>query len=171
MARFSRRGNPGNTKSGDIVNLYNRYAIKLWIYGAEMDPEAVTQALGIQPTDAFTTHNGPNQKVLSATVGAWIFRIEADEPEADPNYLIERLWEVFAPRAKVLHGLARKFDCEINMSEFFRMSHGGFSITPQTLDLLRDLGLPLMFTSYPCVGEEVEPDADPTHHDSTLDEE
>lgn len=125
-------------------------SVTLCFYGADLDPDAVTRALGAEPTSACRKGDIAHLKHSGDRVeerGKWILRIEHQREvplEAVINGLLDRLTDDLAS----WRGLTGRFRSELSCGLQMELWNRGLELSPGTLGRIAERGLPLGFDIY-----------------------
>jgi len=126
-------------------------ATSLRFFGDDLDPEKVTAMLGKDPTtcekkgQTIKNHKTGNERI--ARKGKWLLSADRRSP-GDLDGQITEIMNGMTDDLEVWNTLADSFQADIFCGLFMAEKMEGLSISPQTLKLLGDRGLPLGMTIY-----------------------
>jgi hypothetical protein len=113
-------------------------AVALCIYGAELDPNEVTQLFGAEPTHA---HKRGERKTLRSPPwdkGAWIREVRRFEP-IDPDAMFEQLLAELSGEPGVWRSLASRFQLRVAFAVHTDVGCT-FVLSPSTVQRISELG-------------------------------
>ena len=122
----------------------------LRIFGDDLIPEEITQALQCTPTIAQRTgevirYQSGHERVVKC--GNWRLEAAPAEPE-DINAQVRWLLSQVESDPNVWESLAQQFDVDIFCGLFMQGSNDGMSLAPDVITLLGERGIPLAFDIY-----------------------
>jgi hypothetical protein len=126
----------------------DEYVVRLWIVGEDLDPDAITSELGLEPTR--TTRKGqqiPNRRKI-ATRGSWALD---ERPDGCWERLEDGLLSMTAlllPLRDKLVALSSSYNVSLGCAIFKSSFDGGPEFSVILLRTLADLGLPLSLDCY-----------------------
>ena len=125
-----------------------RASLRFW--GEDLDPEAVSRALGLEPDKSYCKGEvatwGPF-KGRSADSGFWAKAVETSEPE-NLERLINGLFAAATPDLVVWTEIAGRFEGNLFCGLFMNRSNEGLSLSATTLAALSDRGIALQLDIY-----------------------
>jgi len=129
------------------------YKIELRIVGGELDPETVTRALGLSPSQI--RRKGEKRGASSTwTKNMWAFdvlpRSGHDWPQLEDGLTV--LVEKFNPVRAKIHSFADSNEVYIWCGHFTSSFDGGPTLSPVVLSALANFGVQLMLDTYCQVG-------------------
>jgi Domain of unknown function (DUF4279) len=144
--------------SHDYATCGETYAT-LCVYHHDLDPEAVTALLGLQPSRA--QRRGDLRKPNSThpvPIGGWFLTTEDELDSRDVRYHIDALLDKLRDKGGELQRLAQD-GCTIRINCYWESAHGhgGPMLWPETMRLLGELGIELGFDVYFHGGDERKP--------------
>lgn len=165
-----RRGIAGESSMYDdtYATCARTYAILL-IYPGEIDPAAVTDRLGIEPSSwqrrgEFAVRTGRPGPKRVAPLSLWSLTSKGQVASRDSRRHVDWLLERVASKAEVIRSL-QEAGCRMAVNCFWRSQsgHGGPTIPPTQMRRLAELDIELWFDFYDSIGEEAAPtdDAEP----------
>ncbi len=124
----------------------------LCIFRDDLDPSAVSDLLGIEPTstqikgEKCSTRRG---RRVTPTIGGWFLSTEAHVTSKDSRRHIDWLTDRLAGREDVLARM-RAEECRTEITCYWSSTegHGGPTLTPVTMRRLADSGLELWYDFY-----------------------
>jgi hypothetical protein len=155
----------GREYDHDYATCGETYAT-LCMYHRDLDPDAVSRLLALQPTDSQRRgdiHNPKSPNPVSLPVGAWFLSTRNLSLSRDVRFHIDQLLEMLAEKDAAIHQFAAQ-GCELRINCYWVSAHGhgGPMIWPETMGRLAELGIELSFDVY-FHGEDDQP---PEPHDT-----
>ncbi|QEH32954.1 hypothetical protein OJF2_14460 [Aquisphaera giovannonii] len=131
----------------------------LRVYPGDIDPAAITDRLGIEPSswqrrdEAARRAGGPPRL---ATVNGWFLESRGRVDSRDSRRHIDWLLDQLAPRAEAIRSLQER-GCRMDISCYWlsRSGHGGPIIPPTQMRRLAELNIELGFDFYGPYEEDV----------------
>lgn len=130
--------------------LLNHVRVSLRIVGDDVDPDEITQLLGREPD--FGLRKG--QTVVSNTGkerverrGRWIIQSERRDP-SDPNTQLRELLESTTSDVEVWKSITAQHHVDIFCGLFMLAENEGLVLSPETIKMIGDRGIPLWFDVY-----------------------
>ena len=126
------------------------YSVALMIVGDDLDEAEVSRRLGLQPT-VFLQKGQPLSPKRRRERSSWSFEARPTPDNPDWQSLedgLRSLVEKLLPLKNDLRELRQRYSTEAYCGHFGTGFGGGPSISPETLGLLADLGLPLTIKTY-----------------------
>ncbi|GJE40986.1 DUF4279 domain-containing protein [Methylobacterium soli] len=122
--------------------------VALRIFGDPLDPDEITQRLGIEPTG--WARKGDTRRTASgrdvvAWSGSW--RLDAGIP-GDLNTQIGALLTRLPSDPSLWRELSHRYQCDVFCGLFLREGNEGTELQPQILSMLGERGLPLGLDIY-----------------------
>lgn len=133
--------------------------VSVRFFGEDLEPEALTRALGCEPT----THYRKGDKRVSGgreytrKYGAWVLAAEDREPEAVDEQLTA-LFGRMSQDMSVWKELVSRYDANVFCGMFMGESNEGFSLAPASLQALAARSLEVGFDVYAPSEDESSPD-------------
>lgn len=136
----------------------------LCIYHRDLDPDAVSQLLALQPTRSQRRgdiHNSSASSPIPRPIGAWFLSTRNVSQSRDARFHIDWLLEQLSDKGAAIEQLTQQ-GCEIRINCYWESAHGhgGPMIWPETMGRLAQLGIELGFDIY-FYGEDGSPPATP----------
>ena len=122
----------------------------LCIYHDDLDPDAVTQSLGLPPSASHRRGDVRNPKrPIPYKGGAWFLTSEGAVQSRDVRYHIDWLLERVESKSSAFEQLRAK-GCRLVMSCYWLSAHGhgGPMVEPEAMRRLAEFGLQLAFDVY-----------------------
>jgi hypothetical protein len=134
----------------------------LCIYHHDLDPDAVSQLLELQPTRSQRrgdVRNSKSPNPISAPIGAWFLCTRDASQSRDVRFHIDLLLGMLTGKDAPIQQLAQH-GCQIRINCYWVSAHGhgGPMIWPETMGRLAQFGIELGFDIY-FHSEEVSPPA------------
>ncbi len=130
-----------------VGGLVDKVVFTLALYGENMDPEEVTRALGLQPTEAHRRGERRRPTSVPYKTGAWLLSAESEspvEPEIVASTLLARL-----PRDDGLWlALSAAYDIRFTLGIFTTGWNRGFDLSNSTMRRISELGASVGFDLY-----------------------
>jgi len=129
--------------------LVDACAVSLRFFGNDLDPDELTQALGIEPTKSYRKGDifrGKKYDYVRKT-GSWLFSIDqcADvHLEAQINALLDKL----PSDLEIWHSLTSKFEADLFCGLWLEQWNRCLDFSPKTLQRMGERGLMLQFDIY-----------------------
>ena len=124
-------------------------SLRFW--GDDLDPDEISQLLGVRPTAAGTKGSIKQTlrsgKQFVAKSGYWILDTKSESP-ADLDKQIFELIGAFKADKRTLRGLVKRFHGNLFTGLFLKLSNEGIHISAKTLTLLGSLGFSLDIDIY-----------------------
>jgi hypothetical protein len=120
--------------------------LSLRIRGDELDPDLITQHLGVAPTFAVrqgdaSCHDGATR---TRSEGVWVYRLSA-APDTELGELVEMLLAPFPTDINLWEELMSTYSADVLCGVYIEGSHQGTSLSVEALTRLGRLGLSLNF--------------------------
>ena len=123
-----------------------RLRVSLRIRGDALDPDFITQQLGVAPS--FSAKKGEliarRGRERLQTTGVWTYRLEV-QPATELGDAIERLLAAFPEDATLWEEITSSFSADVFCGAFLEADNQSTVIQPQVLASLGRRGLPLSF--------------------------
>jgi Domain of unknown function (DUF4279) len=123
---------------------HSEASLRFW--GDDLDPDEISQILGVRPTAAGT--KGSVRKTLRsgkqviAKSGYWHHEAKSESP-ADLDKQLFELIGAFKADKRTLRGLVKRYHGNLFTGLFLKLSNGGIHISAKTLTVLGSLGFSL----------------------------
>ena len=130
----------------------------LCIYPGEIDPDAVTERLGIEPSGwqrrGETSHASGRMPTV-ATLNGWFLCSRGEIESRDSRRHIDWLLSQLMPKAEAVHSL-QMMGCRMDISCYWlsQQGEGGPTLRPAQMRKLADLNIELWFDFYGPYGED-----------------
>jgi Domain of unknown function (DUF4279) len=123
-------------------------SVSLDIYGDDLDPDEITQLLGLSPTYSHRRGDRLRPDGHSFHAGAWLHQVKSDDvpgaPELALGYLLDRL----PSDASLWARLVQQFEIRLNFRIGFTGWSKGFVLSAPTIQRAAVLGVRLEFDLY-----------------------
>ena len=119
------------------------FRIALRLRGDTLDPEFLTQQLGVAPT--FSARKGdelPGERRRARETGVWVYR-PAVPPGAELGEVISMLLDPLPDDSTLWEELTGTYTADVRCGVFLEADHQGTAIDAEILQRLGRLGLPL----------------------------
>jgi Domain of unknown function (DUF4279) len=129
----------------------------LRIYPGDIDPSAITERLGIEPSSwqrrGEIIKHGRRPK--AAPSNGWFLKSEGEVESRDSARHIDWLLDKIAPHSEAIRTL-QEMGCKMDISCYWRSAqgHGGPTILPSQMRRLSDLNIELWFDFYNSAPDE-----------------
>jgi hypothetical protein len=134
-----------------------RLRVSLRIRGAALDPEFLTQHLGVAPT--FTARQGEARTRVRVgeirTEGTWVYALPVAS-DTELGDLIEMLLAPFPSDTNLWEELTTTYSADVFCGVFLRSDNQGTQLPSETAARLGRLGLPLILDFYAAFGDSDE---------------
>jgi hypothetical protein len=126
-----------------------RSAVSLRIIGDSLDPEEITAALQIQPSNATrkgqtVVHEGISGK---APTGVWLFKLQ-DGQVNEIDDQIRLILSMISGNLETWQHLSERFTTELFVGVFLTSRNQGFEISPSTMKAIIEKKLRIAFDIY-----------------------
>ena len=134
----------------DYATCFETHAT-LRIYPGEIDPDEITERLGIAPSHwqrrGEIARDAPGKRV--APINGWFLESEGQVDSCDSARHIDWLLDRLMEKAEALRSL-RQDGCRIDIACYWlsKEGHGGPTIPPAQMKRLAELGIELWFDLY-----------------------
>ena len=137
-----------SVKSDDGVLGIDRVKASVRVFSPELEPDAVSKALGIEPTSSWRKGDPrPSNRGRVARTGMWLLESRSGaekEPDSQVSDLLNRL-NVDLAAWRELRGTVT---CDLYLGVFQNDGDAFFEFKPETLRLLGEYGFALCFSIY-----------------------
>lgn len=124
----------------------------LCLYHSDLDPRAITELLGIAPTDSHRKGDRfpPKAKQPAiATSGAWFFSSKGQVNSKDIRRHVDWILERLVGKEKVTNDLkAKGYEIRINCYWASASGHGGPWLMPEQMKQMAEMGVEISFDVY-----------------------
>lgn len=136
-----------------VGGLVDESSVSLRLYGAALQPEEVTELLGIAPTTCFRRgfQRGPRSR--PSPHGAWILEVRGEAP-AGPEEHLGALLHVFPRSPELWASLTNRFTGNVSFGIHMSGWNRGFTLSPSVIAKVATLGLELDFDIYAYGGDD-----------------
>jgi hypothetical protein len=117
------------------------------IYGANLDPEKISERLACAPTHAHRRGDRQSPTAAPYESGAWILQITGPE-QTDPEYLIRQLFMRLPADPSVWEGLSTQFDVQLRLGLHFTGWNKGFGLSSEVVAAIGQRGARMEFDLY-----------------------
>ena len=133
----------------DTAGGRERTTLSLRFFGVDLDPDEVTQALGVKATKS--ARRGEMVRILYTgslrQQSSWHYTIE-DESGTEPEKLILDLLRALPDDLTVWKRLTDTSDGSLFCGVFWRTDYGEINLSPECLSVVAERGLRLTFDTY-----------------------
>lgn len=136
--------NPGILIGGAVDDV----SINLRIFGDGLDPDEITEILGVEPTSSCRkgdVFRGKRYDRVERT-GRWLYG--HDHTKDDVNSTVVRLLATLPNDLAIWHSITNRFSVDLFLGLWMRNSNRGFDLQRDTLQLLFDRRLEIGFDIY-----------------------
>lgn len=126
--------------------------VTLAIYGERLEPDDITDALGISPTSSHLMGERRSAAGRPFAKGAWLFTVEGGEADG-PEEVTERLLRRVPDDEDLWRDLAARYDVQLRYGIHFEGWNRGFDLSPGLIRRIAALRATLCFDIY-AYGEE-----------------
>lgn len=131
----------------DVGGLVDESGATLCIYGESLDPDELTGILKTKPTCAFKKGHKRRPGAKPSKHGAWLLEVRGEAPKG-PQELIQELLMHLPSDVSIWQYINEKYKTRISVGIHFFSWNRGFSINPELLGMVANLGLELDFDLY-----------------------
>lgn len=128
-------------------------SVSIFMKGDDLIPSQISAILGVKPTEAHRRGDiwmSPRGKTYTRSTGVWVWGTKQDSESATVAHGIQRLWQEFHSTAECINSLPGVemcwvdiFVCDVSSSISTEVK---FALTPDTLQKLYEIGLPVELT-------------------------
>lgn len=129
-----------NGKEND-EEIYFAYSASLRIFGNDLNLDAVTKELGVEPAISYKKGDTNGRKSAYAH-DAWIYESQPAE-DAHIDKHINDLWITFRDKIEYIKSLKEKFQVDIFLGYRSNCDHAGIEIANGSLKIFNALEIPL----------------------------
>ena len=139
---------PGKLRDGLVLNArIERSEASLLIYGEELEPEAITKLLGVQPSSTHCKgdqlhHSGPPLER-----GVWIHDVEGFAP-TEPETLMIELLSKLPEDQELWRQLTEEFDVRLCFVLWLGHWNSAFTISPELVSRIARLNVEITIDIY-----------------------
>ena len=126
---FGRRPASGDVVDADVGGLVDECSLTLAVYGVDLDPDAVTAKLGIQPTSAHRRGERRQSRSVPYRGGAWLLERRGVPPRGPEELLAELLEVLPAEHSPVWAELRAQYDVQLRYGLFVKRWNSGFGLS------------------------------------------
>ena len=141
-----------------------RTRASLRIYGDDLDPDAISVLLGVLPSSSTRKRQarvGRSGSKQTERIGRWQLAVARRRPGDLDNQLVELL-SPLNPDTGVWRSLVARFSVDIFCGLFMEEWNEGFTLRPETLEMIASRGLSIGFDIYgPPSGEDSKQKGEP----------
>lgn len=119
----------------------------LALYGLNLDPDVVSERMGLQPTLARRRGDRSSARGRPANCGSWNFSVEA-KPPTGPDDLVHQLLDHFPSDSEFWLALRREYQVQIRFGFVAATLTGCFEIESPAAQRLAATGATLAFHLY-----------------------
>ena len=131
-----------------VGGLVDESRVSLAIYGENLDPHRVTEALGVVPTSAHRRGERRGPRSPPYAQGAWLLE-ETGEAPIGPEELLGRLLRRLPdPGSPMWEQLRERCDVQLRFGLFMNTWSRGFGLSAELLARLARIGCELEFDIY-----------------------
>ncbi len=121
---------------------------ELRIFSDEMDPENISKALGLEPTDSFRTGDVHCQGKLRRETNGWFLCTESSVDSKDTEAHIGEILTKLDGKAEAVEAL-RAAGCYLDIWSFWKFNgQGGPSLSAEQMLILGKLGIAVCWDVY-----------------------
>lgn len=131
----------------EVGGAIDESAVTLAIYGEHLNPNEVTQLLGVEPTKSFRSGHKPGPRSPAIGHGAWFFEVRGKAP-AGPDAQLELLLSKLPESASIWQELNRHYKVQIRFGLHMQGWNKGFCMEASLLSRLASMGVALVFDLY-----------------------
>ncbi len=135
-----------------VGGLVDEVAITLAIYGESLEPNTITDMLGVQPTSCHRRGERRGPRSPTYAQGAWFLSVRCESP-VEPNEALLRLLDPLPDDDALWSRLASAYDVQLRLGVFFTGWNKGFSFSQQAVSKLARMRAKFGFDLY-AHGEE-----------------
>ncbi len=134
----------------------DEFVVSLSLYGDDLDPDAVTEALGIQPTRSFRKGDRRHpESTYRVPIGSWSLSMRGFAPEEIEAKIMEVL-DSFPSDLTAWRHLCETYKPALRLGLFLDTWNRGFDLSPRLLARLANFGVSLVLDIYgPATGVEL----------------
>ena len=118
--------------------LPDEVAIALCIYGVDLDPQALSSLLGVEPTHSHRRGDRKSLRSPPCDNGAWIREVRRFEP-IDPDGMLEEVLRGMPSDPAVWRRLAERFELRIDFALHTDVG-GAFVLSSSSVQRIASLG-------------------------------
>jgi hypothetical protein len=131
----------------EVGGLVDSSSASLCLYGEMLEPDGVSQLLGVQPTTAIRRGDKRGPRSPESPRGVWILRVEGDAPAGPEQHLRQLLMRLPTDRA-TWEAVRSHYEVRISVGIHINAWNRGFVLGPELLRSVAALGLELDFDIY-----------------------
>lgn len=126
---------PG-TVVAEVGGLVDETKVTLALYGDDLEPQEVTELLGVEPTSAHRRGDVRGRGVRPYPKGAWFLELVGTPPQGPEELLGELLERLPPSSSSVWTTLRERFDVQLRFGIFLDAWNRGFGVPAGQLDQL-----------------------------------
>jgi len=130
--------NTGESKDG--------YVVRLWVTGVDLDPDSITNRLGLEPTSKARRGEVLHRKAVP--VGSWSFNERPDDDWESLEEGLLSMTRILLPLKGELAAISTEYDVFLGCAMFKESFEGGPSFSVKLFHALAELGLPMNLSSF-----------------------
>ena len=136
----------------EVGGVVDESGVTLAVYGADLDPEHVTQLLGVEPTESFHRgfQKGPRSPPLPH--GAWFLQVRGEAPNG-PGVQLGKLMMRLPNSPEVWAELRSAYRVQFRVGIHMEGWNRGFELNPDVIARVAATGIGMTFDIY-AYGEE-----------------
>jgi hypothetical protein len=136
-----------------IGGLVDETRVTIGVYGEDVAPQEISNALGCTPTSAHRKGDAREHGVPPWPEGAWLYTVEGKAPQGPAEVLAQLLDRVSAD-PQVWCALRARFTVRITFGIFVSQWNRGFELPPAAIKRLNETGAEIGVDIYANSGDD-----------------
>ncbi len=121
---------------------YFRYSASLRVFGPNVDLDAISKTLGVEPTHAHRNGEPKKRSERLWTHDMWLYTIDVNRERPLGEHL-DALWELVRPHLDYLKDLKNTATVDVFLGYRSDCDHAGLVVPHSSLTILAELEVPL----------------------------